>query len=254
MNKDTYTSHLIRTRNAPEMDKLLTYLKEAPTRDMMVEVLEDKSNYPPMVYTFLKHNLDITTVGKGGITYLHGACHKGNAINVALLLKYGHADPNVRDDFGQSALHHCCAPSIPGYPKGPIAKILLDVGAHVNARDKNGQTPLHYAAKTGGESVQIYLLAAGANITILDNDGQLPYDCARSPEFKQIMDRSIAKVIDRQRATLMYSTVVARRAVREIMKTTIVKCDTCKRPIDKCQKMKEQQYLWWLYAHDKVPS
>ena len=54
MNKDTYISHLIRSRDAPEMDKLLTALREAPTRKMMTEVLADRSNYPPMVYTFFE--------------------------------------------------------------------------------------------------------------------------------------------------------------------------------------------------------
>ncbi|MCX6774388.1 MAG: ankyrin repeat domain-containing protein [Candidatus Micrarchaeota archaeon] len=47
----------------------------------------------------------------------------------------------------------------------------LDSGADVNARDKDGQTPLHYAARHGTPEVCAILLGNGADVDAKDNAG-----------------------------------------------------------------------------------
>ena len=45
-----------------------------------------------------------------------------------------------------------------------IAKLLISNGASVNAKDKNGYTPLHWAAKQGRKGVTEILIANGADV------------------------------------------------------------------------------------------
>ena len=49
--------------------------------------------------------------------------------------------------------------------KGDLARVrlLLKVGADVNAKDEGGRTPLRYAAEKGHESVVRYLAAEGTH-------------------------------------------------------------------------------------------
>ena len=50
----------------------------------------------------------------------------------------------------------------------------------VNAADKNGNTPAHYAAMVGGVSCLDQLVLAGADWTKPNNEGQTPLDVARA--------------------------------------------------------------------------
>ncbi len=48
--------------------------------------------------------------------------------------------------------------------------------AEVNAVDKDGQTPLHYAAEGGCKEIVQLLIAKGADINAKDNQGKTPPD------------------------------------------------------------------------------
>ena len=59
----------------------------------------------------------------------------------------------------------------------------LQAGADPNARDEDGETPLHAAAENiANPSVIAVLLDAGADPKVLDNDGKLPFDYAEDNE------------------------------------------------------------------------
>jgi len=51
-------------------------------------------------------------------------------------------------------------------------------GAGVNARDKDGLTPLHFAAAYGTSEIIEVLIKAGADIRARDKNGKLPVDLA----------------------------------------------------------------------------
>ncbi len=60
-----------------------------------------------------------------------------------------------------------------------MVKSLLEKGANVNARDENGNTPLHLAAKEGNFEIVKLLVTHCADVLIKDRWGKTPLDYAR---------------------------------------------------------------------------
>ena len=55
---------------------------------------------------------------------------------------------------------------------------LLIRGAHIDARDEYGNTPLHLAASMGYPELTEELLEWGADVNIMNGNGQLPLEVA----------------------------------------------------------------------------
>ena len=81
---------------------------------------------------------------------------------VRLLLAQG-ADPNARGDWERTALMHANTAA--------KVKLLVDAGANVEMKDKEGQTALMKAASNGNADVVTALLENGANVNAADNKG-----------------------------------------------------------------------------------
>ncbi len=99
---------------------------------------------------------------------LVNAAHNGDLAAVKKLIAAG-ANVNARNANGERPLHSA---SRKGHEV--IAAKLIAAGAHVNAADVNGETPLHMASRKGYEGIVAKLIAAGANINAKDDDGWRP--------------------------------------------------------------------------------
>ena len=68
-----------------------------------------------------------------------------------------------------------------------ILKVLIKLGAKINAQDDSGKTPLHWAALYAQGSVVTELLSQGAIPNIQDNEGRTPLHCAARADISNPM-------------------------------------------------------------------
>lgn len=66
------------------------------------------------------------------------------------------------------------------------AKKAIEAGANVNAKDKDGDTPLHLAVRFNDLGLVQLLLKNGADPTIKDMYGETPLDWAKTLKEKEI--------------------------------------------------------------------
>jgi uncharacterized protein len=100
-------------------------------------------------------------------------CHEAAAL---ALLDAG-ADPRQasRNEMRVAPLHSAVARRCL-----TVARLLLDRGADVNARQAGGFTPLHGAAANGDRDMAELLVDRGADPCLRNEEGRTPYDLARA--------------------------------------------------------------------------
>ena len=100
------------------------------------------------------------------------AAKSGNVNQLHEALEAG-ADPNLRDEAGETLLHWLA--------RNPDVEAFFwyfDRADHPNARNNAGQTALHVAAEMDNPAAVSDLLAAKADPCIRDGQGRLPFDIA----------------------------------------------------------------------------
>lgn len=96
---------------------------------------------------------------------LLNACSSNDLKNAKLLIEKG-ANVGARDDENCQPLHHACISD-----NYEIAKLLIDNGADVEAQDSNGMRPLHYAYDL---NIAKLLLSKGVDVNPEDKSGLTP--------------------------------------------------------------------------------
>ncbi len=123
-----------------------------------------------------KNNQDLKTVlnlkrGESGLTVLYVVSSLAvKREGIDLLIKAG-ADPNAKNDRGQTPLHY----AVTGF-NGVVP--LIEAKADPNVQDNKGRTPLHYAAYFGCNGSIDLLLKGEAKCDILDKQGKTPRQVA----------------------------------------------------------------------------
>ena len=112
---------------------------------------------------------------------LNKAAREGDAEKLSRAI-VGVADLNARGTWdGMTALHWTAE-------KGHVecARVLLNGGANVDARDSNNWTPLMVAAQKNGLAMARFLLSRGAN-SAASSKGMTASDLAMSTEMRQAL-------------------------------------------------------------------
>ena len=104
----------------------------------------------------------------GNVTPLHLASAHGHMKATRMLIEHG-ADVSARNKNGQTPLHLA---SRNGEAK--VARMLIERGAGVAAQNKRGETPLHVASKTGQAEAARILVERGADMATQNKRGETP--------------------------------------------------------------------------------
>jgi ankyrin repeat protein len=112
-------------------------------------------------------------------TPLHIAALTGS-IGVVLLLLDWKAKSRVREASGLTPLHAICGQTQTSEWVGDVIDRFSKDGAALEATDHNGQTPLHFAARSGcTEALEVLLKPSGrANVMVMDAASMIPFHVA----------------------------------------------------------------------------
>lgn len=109
-----------------------------------------------------------------GRTPLHVAAEMGNLPMAEVLLEAG-ADVNARDNLEYTPLHLAANTG-----NVPMVQTLMIAGADVNEKDTDGRTLLHVAAMTGNLLMAQILIDFYAELNLKDDDGNTPLQLAEA--------------------------------------------------------------------------
>jgi len=120
---------------------------------------------------------------------IHKAAESGDLARIRAILKKDNTLVNAKNEDGCTPLHKVIIGSgvisslatpfrgtlqsgtVREDARSEIVQLLIENGADVNANNKYGKTPLHWAAARGYEATVRLLLARGANVNNSDSEG-----------------------------------------------------------------------------------
>jgi ankyrin repeat protein len=143
-------------------------------------VLEGNSGDPDsngIVPLLLAHGANVNAQDWKNETPLHLASYHVK-ITTGWLLLIHDANPNTENICGLTPLHMLSLRPWRSEHEFHFAEILVGGGANVNARDKDGETPLHMAYRNNRFEIAQYFLRSGADEGATNNKGETPYQLA----------------------------------------------------------------------------
>ena len=134
-----------------------------------------------LVVQHCQHSYDFREF-ENGWTFVHRAAAFGDPELMTALCKRGDlVDLEIPDRINENSPMHIAA----GKRNHGSLTALIQANVDVNARDRNGRTPLHHAIATGKKQYQAVhvtrlILAAGADINALDTNNNTPLDLVKA--------------------------------------------------------------------------
>lgn len=111
-----------------------------PMRNRLIEAA--KRGDVDAVKSMLKSGVKLDASDEKGLSALHHAAQSGQADVIHVLVDAGaNVDAPASNSLGKTPLHLACESDLPGTALAVV--VLIQMGADPNARDSNGNTPLH---------------------------------------------------------------------------------------------------------------
>ncbi len=133
------------------------------------------AGHKEVVVLLLDAGADVHAGNKGGLTALHAAAYGGHADIVRLLIARGAVVNQSKNFYRMSPLH---AAAEEGHAE--VVALLLDAGAEIEAKERNGYTPLTQAGWREYWDTADLLMKAGATCQPADLVGDwLHEECSK---------------------------------------------------------------------------
>jgi ankyrin repeat protein len=141
------------------------------------------------------------------ITYwsspLWWSCYFGQVNFVRDLVSDGTGGVHTADQKGLTLLHWCAEWGLPMHID--VATELIRQGANVNAKDVNGQTPLHRAAQFGRKALMNLLTENKADLEVKDNQGRSVREVATASGAVAVVDDVVQDVVGNEARLALYA-------------------------------------------------
>ncbi|EGE82509.2 hypothetical protein BDDG_05453 [Blastomyces dermatitidis ATCC 18188] len=119
-----------------------------------------------VVKLFASLGVDPSLLDVRGMSILHALCEKGYTTELKALLDSGVVDIAIQHLAGFTALHHAV---YSGHRE--VVDILLAAGAELDVIDSNGRSLVHVGAIAGQHELLEYLLSKGIDRALCDHNG-----------------------------------------------------------------------------------
>ncbi|XP_071086322.1 ankyrin-3-like, partial [Haliotis cracherodii] len=141
-------------------------LQDKPIENITLHQACDKGCLNEVTQIVSKVREDINTKDKNGVTPVMLAARAGHGELVDFLVKKG-ADMTLVNNDGDNILHQACR----GGDVETVEIVLAQNKLDINRRNKNGETPVMMAARAGHGELVDFLVKKGADMSIVNNDG-----------------------------------------------------------------------------------
>lgn len=120
-----------------------------------------------------------------GLTALHIAALRGHVKVCETLLDYGdNTDLNSRDLHNRTPLHLACLQA-----NLQVAQLLVRSGAFLNAVDKDGNTPLHYAVLTENKDFLHWILCRFPDMSMRNTEGKTAIEMTDKSSLHEFFEK-----------------------------------------------------------------
>ena len=177
----------------------LETLKRAECRDDAVQILKTRgialnkdqflkallNGDIELIDFFVRAGINIHIEDEKGAPSVLIAMKKGYTVIAKILLNAG-ADVNARDKMGITLLMLACGKSTQSYKE--IAEALIHKGALINERDRLGYTPLLLSLSGGSAEIAELLIQKGANVHAQTKYGKTALSLAEMAEYPRVIE------------------------------------------------------------------
>ncbi len=146
------------------------------------------SDHPNTVGILLQNKADPNLKTEKGATAIwYGLGNRQSPKSLISLFEYG-ADPNQTDNGRLPPLMAIARSDqfSSATDRVAVAKLMIDKGANVNAKDPNGDTALHFAVAYHRPEMVELLLANKANVNVANKEGKTPLNIATGSQSPQL--------------------------------------------------------------------